>query len=81
MLQTEAGQGVRCPPSFGPDEAAAPFQKLYEGRAGLRSELDPACTWLSLAGRRPCGLGEVSPDVGGGRSGRLRLRPGHGGTS
>lgn len=53
MLQTEAGQGVRCPPSFGPDEAAAPFQKLYEGRAGLRSELDPACTWLSLAGRRP----------------------------
>lgn len=31
MLQTEAGQGVLRPPSFGPDEAA-PFQKLYEDK-------------------------------------------------
>lgn len=29
MLQNEAGQGARHPPSFGPREVA-PFQKLYE---------------------------------------------------
>lgn len=31
MLQTEACQGVLCPPSFGPDEAA-PFQNVYEDK-------------------------------------------------
>lgn len=31
MLQTEAGQGVLRPPSFGPHEAA-PFQKSYEDK-------------------------------------------------
>lgn len=50
-------------------------------RAVLGSELDPACAWLSLAGSRPCGFRKVSPDVGGGSSGRLGLRPGHSGTS
>lgn len=29
MLQTEAGRGVLCPPSFGPGDVAS-FQKLYE---------------------------------------------------
>ena len=33
MLQTEAGRGELCPPSFGPGEAA-PFQKLYEEEEG-----------------------------------------------
>lgn len=80
MLQTEAGQGVLHPPSFGPDEAA-PFQKCYEESIALRSKLDPACAWLSLARRRPCGFGKVSPDVSGSSGDWLRLRPGHSGTS
>lgn len=47
----------------------------------LRSELDPACARLSLAGSRPCGFGKVSPDVSSGSSDRLGLWPGFSGTS
>lgn len=50
-------------------------------RVVLRSELDPVCAWLSLAGSCPCGFCEVSPDVGAGSSGRCGLWPGHSGTS
>lgn len=50
-------------------------------RVVLSSELDPVGAWLSLAGSCPCGFCKVSPDVGGGSSGRRGLRPGHSGAS
>lgn len=73
-----AGQGAVIPSSARKRQLPPRCSVM---RVLLRSELNPACAWLHLAGSRPCGFGKVSPNVTSGSSGRLGLWPRHGGTS